>query len=145
MQGKMTLWDAMYAMLKTGAPATPYLMQRLLQVEADYNDGKADDLAELFGFATTAADKRRLNHETFRSQVKQAVEEQIRRGYPRLNPHNEEHRESAFTRAAEAIGIATPDGEDVKPRVTAQTVFDIYYDKDSAGKRIKAQLGEKKK
>ena len=143
-EGKVTLFDGLYGMLKTGAPATPYLLHRLIEAEADYNDGKVSDLAECFGIQISATDKRQLNHETLRSQVKQAVEVQKGLGFPRLNPNNED-RDSAFTKAADQLGIETPDGQDSKRLLSAQTIFDIYYDRDAAGKRIKSQLGEKKK
>lgn len=144
MEGKINLFDALHLMLKTGAPASTYLLDRLVQAEVAYNDGDFSDLAEAFGIALSRSEKRAMARETLRTQVKAIVTHFAEsEGYKLLNPNQHPGVESAFTKATEHLNKKTQDGLDIQPLLTAATVFDIYYDRDSAGK--KRRLSEIKK
>ncbi len=123
--GVVNLMDGLFLMLSTGAPATPYLLERLHVAQTEYNDGKHEDLAAAFGCDLTKSEKHKDNHETWRSAVKCYVEGFHDRKFPLLNPNQHPDKDSAFKKTAELF--------DKSP----STVFSIYYNLDAAGKTAK--------
>lgn len=116
--GQCNLADALLMTLHIGAPASAYLLARVEEAFATYNEGACDDLATPFGCAVGQREKKQQEHETHRSNVKFHVKSFSEQGYPKLNP-NINPNESAFTKAADLLGT-----------VTAATAFDIHYDRD---------------
>ncbi len=124
MLGEVNLMDGLYMMLSTGAPATPYLLSRLLDAHTAYNEGHHDDLAGAFGCDITGREKGRMNHETKRSNVKFHVESFRSQNFPLLNPNQYPDSDSAFKRTAELLG-----------NISASTVCEIFYDRDLRGRK----------
>lgn len=145
MDGTISLFDALYMMLATGAPATPYLLDRLTQVDVAYKAGEFSDMAEALGCALSASEKRAMERRTLRRGVKYMVQDEADNGYPLLNPNQHPDVESAFTRVAGMMSKRTKDGQDTQPMYSVSTVYDIYYDRDAEGKKEKRRLSDIKK
>ena len=138
MEQKVNLFDGLYMMLSSGAPATPYLMQRLTAADIAYKEGGISDLAEAFGMALTQSEKRSLNDENLRNHIKRLVEEEAAKGHPLLNPNQHTDKVSAFTQVANILSKKTEDGLDTQPRLSVSTIFDIFYDRDFKGRKNKS-------
>jgi len=137
-EGRVNLFDGLYMMLKTGAPATEYLIDRLAQAEVAYQDGDFSDFAIAFGCQLSKTEKRSMKRETLRNHVKTLVDHFSKNeGFKLLNPNQHPDTETAFHMAAKHLDKKTEDGLDVQPLMSASTVFDIFYDRDSAGRKAK--------
>lgn len=122
--GTVNLMDGLFMMLATGAPATPYLLERLNVAHTAYNDGKHEDLAAAFGCDSSKREKNKNSHETKRSNVKFHVESFRSQNFPLLNPNQYPDSDSAFKRTAELLG-----------NISASTVCEIFYDRDLKGRK----------
>jgi hypothetical protein len=118
-RGECSLADALMMTLHIGAPASSTLIAALENAFLAYNRGQVDDLAEAFGCAVARRDKKKMEHETVRSNVKFHVEAFRAQGDPLVNPNDYPEKTSAFTKTAELLG-----------NVSATTAFNIYYDRD---------------
>ena len=137
-EGKVNLFDGLYMMLKSGAPATRYLLDRLAQAEVAYQDGDISDFAIAFGCDLSKTEKRSMRRETLRTQVKSLVDHFSKNeGFKLLNPNQHPDIDTAFHMAAKHLDKKTEDGLDVQPLMSASTVFDIYYDRDSSARKTK--------
>lgn len=122
--GVVNLMDGLFLMLHTGAPATPYLLDRLIEAHTAYNEGRHDDLAAAFVCELNKREKNKDNHETKRSNVKFHVESFRSKNFPLLNPNQYPDSDSAFKRTAELLG-----------NISASTVCEIFYDRDLKGRK----------
>lgn len=146
MAGEVDLFGGLYMMLSSGAPATQYLLDRLNEAEAAYQDGEVKDLAEAFGILLMQNEKRRMKRLTEISDVVQMVDHFKDKGYKMYHPSdhkddNGNYLESAFTKAREHLDKVTQDGEDVQPLLSVSRIFEIYYENKAASR----PLGMKKK
>ena len=131
--GVVNLMDGLFLMLHTGAPATPYLLERLIEAHTAYNEGRHDDLAAAFGCELTRSEKHKDNHESWRTAVKCYVEGFHDLKFPLLNPNQHPDKDSAFKKTAESFGKSP------------STVFSVYYNQDAAGKTAKKPQKKKLK
>lgn len=114
--GHLSLADALLLMLRTGAPATPYLLDRLEQALQAYQyGGPVVDLASEFGVHTTQRDRQRQDRVTLVSHVRFHIDALHEQGYSKQDPARFEN--TAFERAA--TGVLSD--------FTAGNLFHIYY------------------
>ena len=114
-EGQANLFDALIGMLATGAPATPYLLQRLTQAEIAYKDHDITDLAEAFGIAMGKREKNAMDRETWVSHVRFHVDAFHEQGFSKQDPGPFDN--TAFHKAA-ALLHRSP-----------SQIFDTYYGK----------------
>lgn len=117
-EGKANLFDALIGMLSTGAPATPYLLQRLTQAEIAYKDHAIEDLAEAFGIAMSKSEKNAMNRQTILVNVRHVVDAMHEKGM-RLAPPTYYEENNAFCAVAGVLGCS------------ATHLYDLYYRKGS--------------
>lgn len=115
LEGKANLFDAMCGMLSTGAPATPYLLQRLTQAEIAYKSHDITDLAEAFGIAMGKREKNAMNRQTMVQNLRHVVDAMHARGFPKQDPSK--YDKTAFHVAGEVL------------HKSPSQVFDLYYEK----------------
>lgn len=112
----ISLADGLMLMLRTGAPATPYLLARLESALQAYQYGGPDaDLAKELGVHVTQRDRQRQGRATFVSHVRFHIDALHEQGYSKQDPAKFDG--TAFEKAATGVLID----------FTAGTLFHIYY------------------
>lgn len=112
--GKCTLHEALFMCLSSGAPATPYLLERLERAFASYVRGDCADLAEPFGLSLSKREKNSVRSEVAKGHIRRLVEDFHARGFPLTNPEQYPNTVTAFHKAAELCDKAV------------STVFDVW-------------------
>ena len=114
LNGSISLADAVLLMLRTGAPATPYLTERLAQAFQTYQYGGADaDLAEEFGVAIKQRERQKQERLTWVSHVRFHVDSFHEQGFTKQDPSH--FGVTAFHKAGELL------------HRSATQIFDTYY------------------
>lgn len=114
--GTLSLADGLVLMLRTGAPATPYLLARLESALQVYQYGGPDaDLAKELGVQVTQRDRQRQDRATLVSYVRFHVDALHEQGYSKQDPAKFDG--TAFEMAA--TGVLSD--------FTAGNLFHIYY------------------
>lgn len=115
MRGECSLNDAVYACLASGAPATPYILQRYEAAIRAYLKGEVADLAEPFGIAMTKRAKNAVKRLSWVSHVRFHVDAAHKQGFKLQDPSKYEN--TAFHTAARLL------------HRSPTHVFDTYYAK----------------
>lgn len=114
-QDVCNLSDALFMCMSSGAPMTPYLIDRFEAAIHAYQDGEVADLAEPFGIAMGKRQKNAMTRLTLVSHVKFLVDTFAEQGKPRVDFHQWENGDTAFHAAAKVLG-KSPD-----------QIKDMYY------------------
>lgn len=113
-QEQCSLHEALFMCLASGAPATPYLLERLERAFASYARGDCADLAEPFGLLLSKREKNSVRADVARGHVKWLIGEFHAKGFPLTNPEQYPDTVTAFHKAAELC------------EKSVSTVFDIW-------------------
>lgn len=100
-EGGLSLADGLTLMLRSGAPATPYLIARLEAAfyEVQYNGA---DLAELFGVKVSQRERKKHDRVTWVNHVRFHVDAFHQQGYSKQDPTYYDN--TAFHKASEILG-----------------------------------------
>jgi hypothetical protein len=114
MSGSLSLADAVVLMLRTGAPATPYLIDRLEGAFQGYQYGGPDaDLAEEFGVSISQRERKKEERRTWVSHVRFHVDAFHQQGFSKQDPS--QFSDTAFHKAGNLL------------HRSASQIFDTYY------------------
>lgn len=113
-QGACNLSDALFMCMSSGAPMTPYLIERFEATIHAYQYGEVADLAESFGIAMCKREKNAMERQTWVSHVRFHVDSFHAQGKPKTNPS--QYEGTAFHAAA-----------DLLHRSPTQ-IYDTYYE-----------------
>lgn len=113
-QGVCNLSDAFFMCMSSGAPMTPYLIERFEAAIHAYQYGEVADLAEPFGIAMPQREKRAMERLTWVSHVRFHVDSFHEQGKSKNNPS--QYEDTAF-HAAAALLHRSP-----------TQIYDTYYE-----------------
>lgn len=114
-QNKCNLSDALFMCMSSGAPLTPYLLERFEGVVHAYQSGEIADLAEGFGIAMRKREKNAMERKTKVSNVRFHVDAYHEQGFSKNSPEN--YDDTAFHQTAKLLKMST------------SQIFDLYYDR----------------